>query len=507
MKPIAITLGIAVSSLVYGCVGGPPAPDPQTAPVPTTATPKGAVATAETADRRTVIRTIERLFEGMRTRDTAMLRSLLDPDLVLVSARDSGDGQTLRRQSVEAFLRSIAAAPEELVERFRDPEVRLDGAIASVWAPYDFHIGSRFSHCGHDAFQLARRRGEWMIIGLAYTVRTRGCPSAPAAPGGTAESMPSGAGRSDSVEAISLLGEPLYRPVIPAAARARFERELAEARAAHERTPHDADSIIWLGRRTAYLGRFREAIAIFSDGIRRHPDDARMYRHRGHRYITVRHLDSAVADLEQAAQLIRGGPDEIEPDGMPNRHGVPTSTLHTNIWYHLGLAHYLRGDFERAERAYEQCMRAATNDDMRVATADWWYMTLRRLGRDSAAARLLEPIHPGMRILENHAYHRRLLMYKGELPPDSLLAAGEQPDALQMATQGYGVGNWFLYNGDERRAKEIFERVLSYGNWPAFGHIAAEVELRRMRSGRGAGGSRDRPGPSRRFATPHLRLP
>ena len=285
------------------------------------------------------------------------------------------------------------------------------------------------------------------------------------------------------VEAISLLGEPLLRPSPSPEVRERLERDLAQARAAYDRSPDDAEAIIWLGRRLGYLGRFREAIEVFGEGIRKHPRDARMYRHRGHRWITTRQLDSAIADFSRAAALVRGQPDEIEPDGAPNRYGIPTSTLQSNIWYHLGLAHYLRGDFESALPAYREAMRVSTNDDMRVATADWLYMTLRRLGRAADAAEVLEPIHRGMRILENDAYHRRLLMYKGELSPDSLLAPAAG-DALQMATQGYGVGNWYLYNGNEARAREIFERVLSYGNWPAFGHIAAEAELRRMRGRR-----------------------
>lgn len=281
------------------------------------------------------------------------------------------------------------------------------------------------------------------------------------------------------IEATSLLGEPLVRPTFAAETRARLERELAEAQATYDRAPNDADAIIWLGRRLAYLGRYRDAIATFSEGIEKHPRDPRMYRHRGHRWITTRELDRAVADFSRATELVRGQPDEIEPDGAPNRYGIPTSTLQSNIWYHLGLAHYLKGDFERALEAYRQCMLVSTNDDMRVATADWLYMTLRRLGRTDEAAQVLAPIHRDMRILENDAYHRRLLMYKGEIPADSLLA-GDGADALQMATQGYGVGNWYLYSGDTTRARAIFERVRSYGNWAAFGHIAAEAELLRL---------------------------
>ena len=282
---------------------------------------------------------------------------------------------------------------------------------------------------------------------------------------------------SVEVEAVSLRGEPLARPELPAAVRQTYEQRLAEARRAHDRAPQDADSIIWLGRRTAYLGRYREAIQIFSGGIARHPNDPRMYRHRGHRYITVRQLDRAIADLSRAAELTRGRPDEIEPDGIPNALNIPTSTLQSNVWYHLGLAHYLKGDFARALEAYREDMSVATNPDMVVATSHWLYMALRRLGRNAEAEAVLAPISREMRIIENGSYHRLLLMYKGTIPPDSLTVAGA--DALTDATIGYGVGNWHLYNGRREAALEVFRRVVRGGNWASFGYIAAEAELAR----------------------------
>lgn len=301
-----------------------------------------------------------------------------------------------------------------------------------------------------------------LVLGLASC---RLAPAASTTPGGTRP------------EAVSLLGEPLYSPPIPAATHTVYEQKLAEARRAYDRAPKNADSIIWLGRRTAYLGRYREAIAIFTDGIAGHPGDARMYRHRGHRYISVRELDRAIADLSRAAALAAGRPDEIEPDGIPNERNIPTSTLQSNIWYHLGLVHYLKGDFDRALQAYRQAMRVSANPDMLVATSHWLYMTLRRLGRDVEAEAVLTPISRDMDIIENDAYHRLLLMYKGELSPDSLAPPGT--DALNDASVGYGLGNWHLYNGRREEAMRVFRRVLDGGNWPAFGYVASEAELAR----------------------------
>ena len=286
--------------------------------------------------------------------------------------------------------------------------------------------------------------------------------------------------RGGDVEATSLLGRPLSRPALPEETRHRYEEALAEARQRSYADPGDADALIWFGRRTAYLGRYRDAIDIYTRGIQRHSRDARFFRHRGHRYITVRDFDRAIADLERAASITAGDPDEIEPDGLPNARNTPTSTLQSNIWYHLGLAHYLKGDFERALRAYRSCMDVSKNPDMLVATSHWLYMTLRRLGRDAEAAAVLEPIRADLDVIENGAYHRLLLMYKGVLPVDSLLSTSSSA-ALDDVTTAYGVGNWYLYNGDTARALGIFERIVATGNWAAFGAIAAEAEIARRK--------------------------
>jgi tetratricopeptide (TPR) repeat protein len=302
-------------------------------------------------------------------------------------------------------------------------------------------------------------------------------PIQPPAPSPAASALPACA-----AEAVSVSGKAL--PALPIAADRRpvLEANLARAAAEFAARPGDPDAIIWLGRRTAYLNCFREAIAIFSSGIEKHPEDIRLYRHRGHRYISLREFGRAVADLEKAARLIEDKhiPDQVEPDGDPNPLSVPTSTTHFNVYYHLGLARYLEGDFEGAARAYRECMKYSQgSDDRLVATSDWLYMTLRRLGRADEAAAVLAPITAGLQVLENKAYWHRLLMYKGEKRPEELL--GPKDDPVDLATYGYGVGNWHLYNGQPGRAREIFEKVVAGPQWNAFGYIGAEVELARIR--------------------------
>lgn len=285
-------------------------------------------------------------------------------------------------------------------------------------------------------------------------------------------------GRGAEPAVRSLSGTALLPPD-PVPQQARLEADLAEAIAARAAHPDDPDALIWVGRRLGYLWRYHEAIDIFGEGIERWPDDARFYRHRGHRYITLREFARAQADLERAAELVAGRPDQIEPDGAPNPAGIPRTTLAYNIWYHLGLARFLRADYEGALAAYVDTMRVSGNDDALVATIDWMWMSLMRLGRKDEAVALLDRITPDMELLENDSYHRRLLMYKGLAPPESLLdvASGDTTD---MATQGYGVANWYLVHGDTDAAREVLRRVVAGRGWNAFGYIAAEADLQRL---------------------------
>ena len=283
-------------------------------------------------------------------------------------------------------------------------------------------------------------------------------------------------------EATSLLGKPLFSVDPPADSRARLENDLAAAQKTLQDDPGSADAAIWVGRRTAYLGRYRDAIAVFSAAIQRHSSDPRLYRHRGHRYISVREFDNAIRDLSKAASLVAGRPDEVEPDGQPNARNVPTSTLKTNIYYHLGLAHYLKGDFGNAAEAYRQCMEHSKNPDMQVATAHWQYMTLRRVGREQDAAKVLEPITAGMPVIENGSYHKLLLMYKGQNEADALLAASKAA-ALDAVTIGYGIANWHFYNRRPDVARELLTTIVEQHatQWAGFGYIASEADLARLR--------------------------
>lgn len=277
----------------------------------------------------------------------------------------------------------------------------------------------------------------------------------------------------EGVQTVSLLGDTLETN------SSMLQQELAEridSLILLERSRDaETEAVIWEARYLGYNGEYRKAVDLLSKRIEQDSKNPALYRHRGHRYISLRTFDDAIKDLEKAAELIKGTEDVVEQDGLPNEMNSPTSSLHTNIWYHLGLAYYLTGDFEKAQKAYVECINASTNDDMMIAALYWYYMSLRRDGQDEFAGKVIDPVRSEMNIIENDSYHKLLLVFKGEFDPNALLDT--ETDALNNATAGYGIGNWHYINGRKDRAMEIWQNVYDAGNWSAFGFIASEAEL------------------------------
>ncbi len=256
---------------------------------------------------------------------------------------------------------------------------------------------------------------------------------------------------TQTAEVVSSSGRPFHARPDTAGVVARAESALARA-------PRDVDSLVALGRAQASVWRYRDAVATYTRAIGLAPDRAVLYRHRGHRYISLRELPRAVADLERAAAL---------------------DSTSFDIWYHLGLAYYLTGRFDGAATAYRRTLGVARSADDTVAASDWLWMALGRAGHDAAAALVLVPITDSMAVQENVPYYQRLLLYRGrrtEVDLRALMATGD----LERATVGYGLATWHLVRGDTAAARALWREIGAGTYWPAFGFIAAEADLRRM---------------------------
>lgn len=268
---------------------------------------------------------------------------------------------------------------------------------------------------------------------------------------------------------------PLGREIAIAEPSEKLLTQYEEAKETYNANPDNVEAIIWYGRRTAYLGRYDDAIAIYSEGIKKNPEEPRLYRHRGHRYISLRKFDKAISDLEKAGQLIQGTENEIEQDGMPNVQNIPVSTLHGNIWYHLGLAYYLEHDYEKAFYAYVKCRKSGSLPDNIVSSTHWLYMIQRRLGNEASANDMLTPIEAEMDVIENQSYYELCKLYKGFIPIDSLLQT--ETGSPSNDAVAYGLANWHFYNGEKEKAEKIMKDLVESPSWSSFGYIAAESDL------------------------------
>lgn len=281
-------------------------------------------------------------------------------------------------------------------------------------------------------------------------------------------------------ETFSLFGKPLYRSPMRAEIEEAQKKRYEEAYKNYKADPEEADNIIWLGRRLAYLGRYREACAIFTIGAEKYPEDPRFPRHRGHRFLTLRLFDRAIEDFELAQSLMDESSNEIEPDGIPNERNQPVSSLQTNVYYHLGLGYYLIGEYEKAAEAYEKGINAWDIPDNYASFANWYYQTLRFLGREEEAKKLIEKASPDMDLIENMMYNDLLLMYRGDIPTKDMEAKLVEMGELGLVTIGYGIAAWYLINEENEKAAKLLKDIVSIKGWAGFGYIAAEAMYKRL---------------------------
>jgi Flp pilus assembly protein TadD len=234
---------------------------------------------------------------------------------------------------------------------------------------------------------------------------------------------------------------------------------IARAQAALAADPRDVARIIALGVAQSAARQFREAIETFTRGIAIAPNNAMLYRWRGHRYLSVREFDKAKADLTR---------------------GYALDSTNYGILFHLGVLHFVQGNFAEAVRMFTRAQPRAPDGGELAGSTDWLWMSLARAGRVAEANAMLARRPDTLAAPPGYAYAQRLKLYRGELTPETLFTSADTAD-VQVATLSFGLGNWYLARGDTVRARAQFERAVRSGGWPGFGFIASEAELRRLR--------------------------
>lgn len=241
-----------------------------------------------------------------------------------------------------------------------------------------------------------------------------------------------------------------YRAQADTGAVARAERALAADR-------RNVDRIIQLGVAQSGVRQFREAIATFTRGLAIAPENPMLYRWRGHRYLSLREFDRAMADLTR---------------------GFGLDSTNYGILYHLGVLRFAGGDFHAAADAFRRAQGRAPEAGELAGSTDWLWMSLMRAGRGAEADAMLKRRPDSLPVA--NAYTQRLRLYRGEIGPEAVFTPADTSD-VAVATLSYGIGNWYLVRGDTAQARRWFERSVASGGWPAFGFIVSEIELRRLK--------------------------
>jgi hypothetical protein len=135
-----------------------------------------AISAPSTTPADSALAVVRLLFDGMRAGDSSMVRRAFHPSASLMTTAVRNGVSMVQRTALDDFAKAVGTPHAEVWdERIFNPRIEVDGGLANVWVEYSFWRGSTFSHCGFDAFQLARVGSEWKIIALADTRRPDGC--------------------------------------------------------------------------------------------------------------------------------------------------------------------------------------------------------------------------------------------------------------------------------------------------------------------------------------------
>ncbi|MCP9292034.1 nuclear transport factor 2 family protein [Gracilimonas sediminicola] len=132
---------------------------------------------AQTQDVKDVRATIEQLFDGMRASDSAMVADAFTKDAIMKRVATNQEGEVMvNTGNLDSFLNAIGSPKEQVWdERIGSYDINIDGNLATVWTPFEFYIGDKFSHCGVNSFQLVKKEGDWKIFFIVDTSRQSNC--------------------------------------------------------------------------------------------------------------------------------------------------------------------------------------------------------------------------------------------------------------------------------------------------------------------------------------------
>lgn len=270
----------------------------------------------------------------------------------------------------------------------------------------------------------------------------------------------------------SLIGTKLTLPNFSEATQRRLDQDIEIARAILRIAPDREDSHIWLGRRLDYAGRICDSVKAFTDGLKAFPQSYKLYRFRARDLTRARRFEAALADYRKALELMGDTPDSFEPDGLPNRVGLTISTYRGNIVYYHAQTSFATGDYRAVVDGMARALALAPDfarNDMRVPTAYWTYIALRKLGKHDQARAAIDAIEPGLKLIENDIYYQAVQIMQGRLKPADIGPTNDSTIKFAIAMER-------RFAGDEAGAAAMLAEIIRenpQGHWPSEVELAA----------------------------------
>lgn len=292
-----------------------------------------------------------------------------------------------------------------------------------------------------------------------------------------------------SYQGESLLGEPMYTDDVNPTNVTDTETLLwavGEAKAAAERDP-TIDNITWYGRLLGYQTLMREAVDVFSEGLKRYPNSAKLLRHRAHRYLNLREFDRSIADGLKAVALYEGQPLERERLG-PERLPATPDVVQFYLYYHLGGAFFAKGDYENAAKWFYECYQVSLVNGSaqdQAAPIYWRYLALVRLNRIDEAREWLDRYKFKAEDLdpkgEGPFYFNAIQLFRGNRFADDYYTERDSGRPFggsdgAKSSSAYTLANYWLMRGEREKAKVWLARAMDIDTWAYFPRIQAEVD-------------------------------
>lgn len=258
------------------------------------------------------------------------------------------------------------------------------------------------------------------------------------------------------------------------------EEPLQETLKSYELHPEEASLRIDLGRRYLELGRYEDAIRMFSTGIAADPESEIDYRYRGECYYHLQQFDRAMSDFEEAKKLAIVQPNQIEYAVDATSANTPVYNLHYNSYFLLGLVHFIKGEFDLAHRRFGYSWNEAQNDDLKAKTIFWMFLSLKKTGQENQATVTLDGVNPDMVTIATPVYKDLCTMFKGFISMDDLLKKYQNAPIDEYQISRFGVGMWYAFDGQTDKAKQLLNDVVATGLWTSEVYPIAQAELNRL---------------------------